>query len=149
MYVYDLQTAYESTDELLYGVFMSHPSDAQTFHINTSSRKPLILQNWFYNREFEPEFTIGLTLRQIEVANNVEEEQNLAKEWLLYVRIKKATPSTQKMEIDQGNDQFPEDIEYKLIEVKTIEDSDKFICPESILIMKRRPHAEVQEIRKK
>lgn len=63
LYIYDLHTAYTSNEDLLYGVFMSRPSDPQTYRIDADRPKPLILQNWFYNREFDPLFTIGLTLR--------------------------------------------------------------------------------------
>ena len=92
--------------------------------------------------------------KQVDSANDVEEEQNLAKEWTLYVRLKNGSSdhstakqySSTKMDIDQGNKNVEGD--YELVEIKTLQDSDKYVRPESILIMRRRPHSEIQEIRK-
>lgn len=52
------------------------------------------------------------------------------------------------IEIDESTSQKKcTDFTYKLIELKNVEDSDRLVCPESILIMRRKPNKEVQEIR--
>ena len=40
-----------------------------------------------YNQQFDPEFSIGLYLRQLNVAKNLEQEVDMAEEWKLLVRI--------------------------------------------------------------
>ena len=65
----------------------------------------------------------------------------MAKEWILYARLKNLektslnrSKSNSKMEIGKG-DRMPHVVEvdevpdYQLVEIRTREDSDKFICP--------------------
>lgn len=80
----------------------------------------------------------------------------MALEWRLYVRIKGKKAAVKKEEVDEGMsatkmevDWSPsEKTDYYLIEIKKVEDSDKHVCPESILIMRRKPYDEVREIRR-
>ena len=68
---------------------------------------------WFYNQHFEPKFTIGLTLRQLHIAEDLLQELEMAKEWQLFVRERDGTE--------------------KLI--KTMADADKFTQPNCTLVM--------------
>ena len=40
---------------------------------------------WFYNQHFPPHFTVGLTLRNLQIAKNLEEEIYMSKAWDLFV----------------------------------------------------------------
>ena len=90
---------------MLYGFFrqMDGSTTSTGNMAKHSGTSPLILPNWFYNREFDPFFTIGLTLRQIDIAQNVEEEQNLAREWLLFARIKDSATGTKVEDQTDGD----------------------------------------------
>ena len=41
----------------------------------------VVLKDWYYFTQYGPEHTIGLTLRDLEVAKSVYEEEELTKDW--------------------------------------------------------------------
>ena len=43
------------------------------------------INDWFYNQNFDPQFTIGMTLRDLEISK-FKESDNQAKKWRMYVR---------------------------------------------------------------
>ena len=49
----------------------------------------IIVDNWYYNQQYEPEFSIGLTLRQLDIAASVKEEKLFAEFYSIFVRLNK------------------------------------------------------------
>jgi hypothetical protein len=72
-------------------------------------------------------------LRQLDIADSLQEEMRLAKFYSLFVRIK-------KKEGKLLGEFF--DTEYFDVEIKTVEDSDKFTRPYCTLVLRKKPGAD-------
>lgn len=78
---------------------------------------------WVYNQHFAPSFTIGLTLRHLQIARNLSEEIEMAESgnWKIWSRVE------EESKYIQPND----------IELKTIEDGRKYTRPDCTLVIKK------------
>ena len=78
----------------------------------------LRIDNWFYNQQFEPDFTISLTLGQLGLADGFREEVELAKFWKIFIDYENA-----------GEGQK---------ELKSLFDSDNHTKPNCTLVMRKK-----------
>ena len=86
------------------------------------------IDKWYYNQIFDPEFSIGMSLRQLDIAESIQEEVSMAKQWSIFA-IK--FPDSNNL-FDRLNKKHEE------IELVTLEDGDKFTFEGCELAMRRK-----------
>ena len=101
------------------------------------------MADWHYFLRHEPEFNMGLTLRQIELARSPSEESDLPKEWRLYV-YNERRGHVSRLEIEaKGDKQNVWDSNgAELVELRSIGDARRHITQDSILVMR---HCSLEE----
>ena len=82
-----MQAVYEQVEkgEFIYGFFSESMGRVRRTDMMSDNKNPLILTQWLYWMNHPPEFNIGHTLRQLEIANSTFEEFDLSLEWQLSI----------------------------------------------------------------
>ena len=128
--------------------------------MNEPMPMPIVLPHMYYNKQFDPSFTIGLYLRQLDIAQSMQEEIEMAKGWNIYVRVPSNPTVAYPLGRDLNNPENKESnrrpstmISMNMEEhlLKTIEDSDTYVDEDSTLVLRKKPeiHCDIDAQRAK